>query len=494
MGERDWKIDALRGAIVFLYWTTIALALLNYGAVELSTVALYSIPMALALIFSTISLGVPASTKSAYWGVLALVTISIVWMLMQTLPLPGGLLSQPAWRDLQEFGIQGSATISLTPADDWPSVLRLFAPLLTFLLSLSLFDTDERALRALKILALSGAAIALFSIIQFTVAPKTLLFAEKPAYFDSLTGFFVNRNTAATYFGIVVILNFGLLTYLLQSLDWRRFLRTFEERRQLPDDQRSAMTWGLIYGVCVLLPLVALMLTKSRAGIGTSFIAFLLITITSILRPKIPRGTEIMRREAAVSYKKVIIAVLTAIAVSVLFFSLTGRALLRAEVQGLEDGRFCVLPGITSAIVDHFPFGTGLASFQEVFPGYRDPGCGITWVWNRAHNVYLEGLFGLGAAGILLPLMGLCLLLIFLVRGSKRRRRLHVIPEIGFASLLLVLLHSAFDFSLQISGFAIFLAATLGPIVTICLAPRTKASQRKRTQLNVQAQAQPARL
>ncbi len=36
-----------------------------------------------------------------------------------------------------------------------------------------------------------------------------------------------------------------------------------------------------------------------------------------------------------------------------------------------------------------------------MFPAYRDPACGISGTWERAHNFYLEALINLGLPFIL---------------------------------------------------------------------------------------------
>jgi len=60
------------------------------------------------------------------------------------------------------------------------------------------------------------------------------------------------------------------------------------------------------------------------------------------------------------------------------------------------------------------------------------------------------------------------------------RRRLRYVPESGFAVVLLLVVHSAFDFSIQISGLAIFVAATLAPIVVVCVADLKVGSKNRR--------------
>ncbi|TCR65048.1 hypothetical protein [Rhizobium sp. BK376] len=68
---------------------------------------------------------------------------------------------------------------------------------------------------------------------------------------------------------------------------------------------------------------------------------------------------------------------IASIVILAVFLVLGGQVLLRAQVRGSDDGRFCILPGIFRALSDHYLVGTGFGTFQWIFPAYRDPGCGI---------------------------------------------------------------------------------------------------------------------
>ncbi len=80
-----------------------------------------------------------------------------------------------------------------------------------------------------------------------------------------------------------------------------------------------------------------------------------------------------------------------------LFAIFAERSVYRMQEQGGEDGRWCSFASTIEAIMAHPIFGTGFGAFQDVFPAYRNADCaGIFGVWDRAHNVFLEGYLGLG--------------------------------------------------------------------------------------------------
>jgi hypothetical protein len=454
----------LRGVMVAIYWMSIVIGQLNYGAVELQTVALLCVPMFLLVIVTSILDGMPEQTGAAVISTMVLLTAAFVWIAVQSSPLPFGLFAAPAWQDIRSLLPNAGASISLSPGDDWASALRIALPLGVFLLSLLLFDTDDRALAAIKVLAVSGGVVSVLSILQFEIAPDTLLFWQKIAYLDSLTGFFVNRNTAATYFGLMVLLNLVLL------------LRAVGD----PRDRRDVLGWwyrgeklpAAGYGSWLFAALIALMLTKSRAGLLSCVLAIACLFVCRLFRRSHGRriGADPLRSGRSSSWlRRGITLALVALALLITVHLLGGRTLLRAETQGLGDTRYCVMPGIVSAIFNQLPFGSGLASFEDVFPAYRDPDCGLYGIWNRAHNVYLEGLFTFGIMFVVLAGFAIVMLLGFFAIGLRKRRGMRFAPEAGLAALLLVAVHSAFDFSLQISGLAVIFAALLAPLVTISL-------------------------
>ena len=461
----------LRSLLILLFWVPIVIGLLNYGAVEIQTVVLMIVPVFSMIAVMSIISGLSEPTKPAMISAVLLLVLTFAWTALQATPLPFGLFAHPAWQDVAGISLYNDARISLTPGDDWASALRVALPLGVFMLALLLFDTDDRAVAAVKVLAVSGGIVSVLSILQFEIAPDTLLFWPKIAYLDSLTGFFVNRNTAATYFGLMVMLNLALLLHALGDprIGFADLLRWWHRERKLP---------ALGYGFWFSASLVALMLTKSRAGLLSSVIAIACLLVLRLFRRSkrqrmgqpfaVPRIAPWLRRSL-----QLIVVVL------VLFFVLQmlgGRTLMRAETQGIGDSRYCVMPGIMSAIANQFPWGAGLGSFEDVFPGYRDPACGLYGLWNRAHNFYLEGAFTFGV--MFLVLVGVAFLMLgrFLWIGLRHRRGLRFGPEIGLAALLLVAIHSAFDFSLQISGMAVIFAALLAPLVTISLNPPGKSS------------------
>ncbi|SFB51014.1 O-antigen ligase like membrane protein [Rhizobium sp. NFR07] len=464
-----------------IYAASIVLALLNYGAADLLIVTLFIFPIFAILLVLLVTREIPSHLVPTVCVALTILLGSAAWIAFQTIPLPGGLYAHPAWKEAEALVPEVRGTISVTPADDRAGYLRIAAPFGVFLCGLYLFSTDERARRALTFIAVAGGVMSFGSILQFVFAPSTLLFAKKIAYLDSLTGVFVNRNTAATFFGLLLLVEVAQARRATQAIEFRRIAKRFEEGRRLSPELRSQVAIAGLYLCLTLSCVVALLLTKSRAGIGASFIAVILLIVLASWGPRMRLPGRSQSRGPSAGRGASLIGGLIIILV---FLAFGGRVLWRAQVQGGDDGRFCIIPGIWALVRDNFPLGSGLSSFIEVFPAYRDYRCGITGVWDMAHNFYLEGLVTLGIAFVVLALLAVTSLVLIFVTGLRTRLSFRFGPEIGMATLVLIAIHSAFDFSLQISGLAIFYAALLAPLTTLSLNEPGRRMERRRSSVS----------
>lgn len=458
-----------------VYWVSLSVALLNYGSVELLTVTLLALPTFFLFIVLLATGGIPTHTGSTLWAAASLMVLLLAWIGAQTVIPLDAPFSEAAWKEIQAFLPGAASTISVSLADDRAAAMRIAVPFGVFMVGLLLFSTDERASGALRLLSGLSGLISIFSIVQFTIAPDQLLFDAKRAYLSSLTGIFVNRNTAATFFGLALLLNASIVEASFGKIGFRRVSSAILAGARLSPAMQTQLWFAAFHVVLLFSTLTALMLTKSRGGVVAALIAvccLLLLKAFSRLQKQEKSGLAPAKERRWI---RILIGASILLAIVIIFFSLGQRVLLRSQIQSaFEDGRFCVLPGIVAAVWDNLPLGAGLSSFPTVFPAYRDATCGIAGVWDRAHNVYLEGLLTLG---IVFPLSALLFSLwlsaVFII-GIRRRRSARYAGELGIASLVLIAAHSAIDFSLQISGLAIYFAAMLAPIVTLSLRPPGK--------------------
>lgn len=441
---------------------TLVLCVLARGSVNPLACSAFASVVGVLSALGLLTLGEPKATARVLRIATILAVLLVGWVVVQVLPIKG--LTSPAWHDVSEFVAARSATISVAPADSLAALVTLTLPFAVFIAALTLFPSDEEALRLLSFIAVAGGAISIWAIVEFRYFPHSLLAGEKRYYLDSLTAPFVNRNTAGTFYGMISLLLTARLSTEARRTDFKSlFLKTE------PIPGKRSVGWRLgMYSFFLLTSLVALLLTKSRGGVGCTFVAYLLFIPMVLWDSPAGRSGRASfaprRRHVAWRLAKATGGLLGIILVGLIF---AGQVLFRAEIQGLDDNRFCIAPAILRAAGDNHLTGVGFATFRLFFPAYRDAECGVSGVWDRAHSVYLEAYLGLGWVFVPILIVGIATLVWTFVRGVGTRRSLRVYPIAGLAILVLVLAHSGIDFSLQIPGFAVTFAAVMAGLITV---------------------------
>ena len=335
-------------------------------------------------------------------------------------------------------------------------VLRLSCYAGLFLLALLLCRTRERALAAVRVVAYSGGAYAAYGLVAYAVGGDTILWLTKWAYIGDLTGTFVNKNSFATYLGLCLL---AALTDLIASLQSVHFAGRWQDKLATAIDFVSRRP-GLV--VCLFLLPTALLLTHSRGGFIATLAGCIALGLAASQAPALHR------------LRRLRLATLP-LALALLAFLISGDRVVERMV-GAEagmQGRLVIYAATRQAVDDHLILGTGLNSFEAVFPIYRPPG-----IWghvNLAHSDYLQNVLELGfpaAACLFLALawlFGLCL------RGVARRRRDAAYACLGTAATVLVGLHAVVDFSLQIPAVTAAYLLLLGAAVAQSFSSRGHA-------------------
>ena len=472
--------DYFRTAAIVIFWAIFLLALLNRGATEIESRIVVTVAIYLLLVPAILLFGPPRAGASVALVATCLLLGALIIQLWLQSSVPGIAPPNPAWSTAAMFmQLAPDATVSLTPADDRLGLLSAALPFGAFMAGLVIFDTDERAAKALRWFAIAGGWLALLSIVQFLLFPETLGFIQKRFYLGSLTGLFVNRNTAATFFGLILLTLVVMLHKRLTAPDWGMVRALVANRLTVPVGQKRLIRKAAFIGVLTAFCFIALMLTGSRAGIASSFAALsFLILLTVFNSPiKTGRNAAALRRKRRGTKRRA--AIVLAITLG-LFLLFANRVALRMETRLEDDMRFCYMPGIARAISDSWPWGTGLASFTETYAPYHAAQCGVDAIVTHAHNVYAEGLLTLGLAFPFYAAFFVLVQLAIFIRGARKRKNYRYASHLGLAGLLLVALHSTLDFSLQIPGFAMAYAVFLAPVATLCLNPPGVGRDRSR--------------
>lgn len=385
---------------------------------------------------------------------LLLIAAAMAWIAVQALMPAPGPLAHRVWGEAGTLaGLELSGRISANPQESLLGLLRL-ATATAICVAALLIAQDARRARLLVDAFIAAAALyALYGLYRLALVPDKVLWfdARGGAY---LSGPFLSRSQAATYFGLACV---AALAMLIQHS--RRLARPFAAS---PLRVQIAGVLALVPGALgvrftVLLLLVsALLLTGSRAGIAATTVALVAVVALETARQARRRGNRGLLQLALLG------AVLAA-AMAAAFEIAGGRIAERLLADGLAPGARLEVYGTTlKAIADHAWLGSGYGTFQDVFPLYRGEAGSYALTWDKAHNDYLELLLGLGlpAAALLLGALGAAAARA--LRGALERRRHAAFPAIAAAASLLVGLHALVDFSMQIQAITLSYALLLG--------------------------------
>jgi O-antigen ligase len=263
-----------------------------------------------------------------------------------------------------------------------------------------------------------GFVVSVFGILQYLTFNGKLYWFRELRYGGMPFGPYVNRNHFAGFAELVFPL--ALVPLALGKV----------RRERLP-----------VVALFAAMPIVALFLSASRGGIVSFCVQLALLTFL------------LLRRRGLGKHLLTVAAVLLAVLLMVTWLGV-GQVLERfSSFQSLEvtEGkRAAMRRGTWHVFLDHPLAGTGLGTFQIVYPRYETLYDGK--IVNHAHNDYLEALAETGVLG------GLCLawfLVVLLLKSLSRFRE----NDFSFAGALQLsgmvacagfLVHALVDFNFHI--------------------------------------------
>ncbi len=381
---------------------------------------------------------------------LTLFALVMIWAAIQTVPMPEGYLPNPLWQVASEYepSIAGSS-VSVNPGAGIESSMRLLTYACIFLSVYLLAANPERASVFLWLFAGSACLYALYGLARFSLDWSKILWFNSPS--TRLTGPFLGQNNAATYYGLGLVCALALFLQAYRRSE-RGAARSSLVYRATTALQALSGKPGFIL-VMVILMLVALLLTTSRAGIAASVAGCATLILLQIVRSR-NRGGEGAVRFAGLAVVGVLF---------LLVLEMSGGRFAERILSGEQEtgSRFDVYRMTWSAIADNSWTGTGLGTFQDIFPLYRDDVLKLGQTWDKAHNDYLELVIGLGVPAALVFLAALLSLFVTVVRGYFRRRRNSIYCGVAVSACVVVGLHGLVDFSLQIQAVAMAFAMLL---------------------------------
>lgn len=394
----------------------------------------------------------PAFIAARY--VLLVLVTWLAWNVLQTVPLPIGLLEHMAPLSAELYrqvdpGIN-FAPISIDVIATREQLIKGLAYIVTFALTLLLIDTPSR----LKTFA---AWLVIVGVIQALIASLALFSGQEIFYGrpSSAQGTFANRNQLAGFLELTLAIGIGLLLAGMSehgSRTWRERLRGWAQ---------TLLSRKVRLRIYLAVMVITLVLTHSRMG-NTAFFASM--TVAGIL------ALLLMKR----SPRPLVILLASLVVIDILIVSqwfgldqLQQRFEEMREEKVSLDIRTNTINRLNTSLqtralhADASLTGTGAGTFFTIFPAYQD--VGQPGFYQHAHNDYLEFMADTGWIGILL-LAGVVLPSLAVALRALRRRRHPLMRGMAFAAvmgILSLLIHSTTDFNLRIPSNAMLFMIVL---------------------------------
>jgi O-antigen ligase len=351
----------------------------------------------------------------------------------------------PIWQQAAEtlgHPVQGSIAVSRQAV--FTGIFRLTTYAGVFYLAHCLGRDTKRSRTGIAIISFGGATYAAYGLIAYWTGNSTVLWLDKWAYPDDLTGTFVNRNSFAAFLGIGLL---ATLCHLVMGMKWPHFADNPRDRIRLWIEFLSAQSWIFL---CIFVQATALLLTHSRGGNFATLFGILIFGAAL-------SQSQHLRRTRLVGI--IILPILVVFAAFLINGSGVVNRWIGTDID--SDGRFAIYKHVFKIISDYPFWGTGLGSFTTIFPLYRTEDVPTHFV-NAAHNDYLENMLELGIPTALVLFLCVAWIITLCVRGIRRRRHGAAIPCLGVAASALVAAHSLVDFSLQIPAITVTYLFVLG--------------------------------
>lgn len=430
----------------------IALAPLPFGSNRLWAVGLIAIVAGGLLIAWAVATLRDRDAAAVPWyryaPALVAFVAALAWAFAQA--LPGLAPPHPLWQQAGAAlgAMSPYAAASIDPGASLTGAMRLLAYGAVFWLCLQACRDPKRARQLLWVIVLSGTAYALYGLVLEFSGSDSILWYRKWAYEESVTATFVNRNSLATYAGMVAIATLALLVHEVEHAR----VESGSAVISLVDTIDAMPVRCYMLAGCLIVLGTALLLTDSRAGVASTAFGTLLFLLLH----------TIYRRRQGVSSAWVLAIVLVAVTALTV---VSGRGVLDRMATAEDEiaGRIAVWSATRESIGERPLVGTGLGTFPYVFLKQRDEKLSPRALpFERAHNSYIENTLELGLPATLALTGALAWLGLWCFWGVLVRRRYGVFPCVALGVLGVGAVHASIDFSLQIPAVTLCLVALLG--------------------------------
>jgi putative inorganic carbon (HCO3(-)) transporter len=384
----------------------------------------------------------PSHAFRAAWPVLLVLGLLAIWIQLQAVPLPDGLLQ---WLSPQAAAVHASAlggnTLSLERHASRVDLGLTVTYLQIFALTLLLINSAQRVRLLITVVVLCGVLQASYGTFMTLSGLKFDYLLLKDINQDSASGTYINRNHLAGYLEMTLALGIGLLVANLANR--QRAHRGWRDttRRTL----KTMLSDKVRLRIYLMVMVIGLVMTRSRMGNSAFFISLTVAALYWVV------ATGRLTRATALLFGTLLLVDIWVVGN---FFGVERvvQRLQQTNQQALQPDE--VSFDTLAAIGDYPLTGTGAGSFYAIFPLYQRGE--VQAYYDHAHNDYAEFAVELGLPAVALLGSGV-LLSLGVAFSAQRRRQDNLMKGLGLGAgmgMLALLIHSSVDFNLQIPANA----------------------------------------
>ena len=369
------------------------------------------------------------------WPVTACLLATVLWIVVQALPLPAGVLGLLSPRALEIHSTTHSyPSLSLDVYATRQAALQTLAYLLFFCLTLLLVNNKARIKLLAQVIILGGVFQAAYGSLMTLSGLEYGFFIDK--HTGDATGTFINRDHLAGYLEMCLAAGVGLMLAELSSTPaagWRnsarRLLRTFLGNKARVRLALVVMVTGLV-------------LTRSRMGNVAFFASLTGVGCFYLLAVRKLSGNTIAFFASLLVIDLLIVGN---------FFGIE-KVAERIQQTSIDSEDRVNTDRDALAMLRDFPLtGIGAGTFYAVYPMYTSAVV-VTGFTRHAHDDYLQFACELGL--VFAAVLGAVVLAsLWTAVRAQLKRRDPLLQGMGFAATMAIvalLIHSAVDFNLQI--------------------------------------------
>ncbi|TKJ34753.1 hypothetical protein CEE39_02195 [bacterium (candidate division B38) B3_B38] len=321
----------------------------------------------------------------------------------------------------------GLSSLSLNPYATKNELYKIVAYALLFFLIINNVNSFQKIRRILTYIVIFAFSLSLFSIIQKLTWNGKIFWFRELRYGGGPFGPYVNHNHYAGYMEMVIPLAIGLI-FLSKDINKK-----------------------LMLGFMTIVMAGTVFMSLSRAGM-VSLICSLVFLSLMLSQSKNPK------HRFPIVFLIVISLLLFLAYIGILSDSLNRILTLTEPDKLLQETRPKVWKDSLYYFKDFPIFGSGLGTFQNVFPKYKSFSQQVIYLYS--HNDYIQALTECGALGFVIILWGIIVFSGSIFRYIKK----DPITICLVTSVVAIAIHSFFDFNLHMPANAVILSIIISLI------------------------------